>query len=440
MVTAGRGSIARLLQELSADAAAAQEWLRDFFGDPSLELLRASHDGPLNAPGGESGRVATAISYGDRSLGLIVHDAALAAESVGEVAAVVGLVYEKDRVNEELRRQRDLLSDIGDGTPALLCVIFGDGTIPPEGMNRAARELIGETHEGLSGRCFWDAVVVPEDRRDVAERIGRIVAGGAEPEHIARWGTPAGEALVAWTAAALPVVGPRPVFLVSGVDVTERERRAQELRESRSRLVAAGDDERRRLERNLHDGAQQRLVTVSLALRVAETAVAADPEKAAGMLRDASEQLTEAIAELRELARGLHPAILTDRGLGPALQALASRAPVPVTTANSVDGRLPAAVETAVYYVVSEALTNAAKHARATQISVALAVVDDRVEVTIVDDGVGGAALERGTGLRGLADRMEAIAGHLTVVSGERGTTISAQAPVAPDQAEDSRR
>ena len=430
MASARPGPIARLVQDAAREDA--EGWLRTALGDPTLELIRVNHDGELIAPViDDSARTVTPIGYGERTVGLLVHDAAAAAQpAFGEIVAAIGVVIEREWIAEALQRQRDLLSAIGDGTPALLCVLFEDGTIPEEGMNRAGRELIGETHESLHGRCFWETVVAPDDADEVRRRVMRIVAGEAVPEHIARWRTPAGEALVAWTGATLPVVGPRPVFLISGVDVTERERRAQELRESRARLVAAADDERRRLERNLHDGAQQRLVTVSLSLRLAGAAIATEPDRAAEMLNTASDQLTEAIAELRELARGLHPAILTDRGLGPALLALARRSAIPVTIANEVDRRLPESVEIAIYFVVSEALTNAAKHAQASEINVTLGVVDGVLAVTITDNGVGGADLANGTGLRGLSDRMEAIAGRLTVESGERGTTLVASAPV----------
>jgi len=205
-----------------------------------------------------------------------------------------------------------------------------------------------------------------------------------------------------------------------------------DLLDSRARIVSAGDAERRRLERNLHDGAQQRLVSLSLQLRLAQARLRSDPE-AAELLAGAADELHLALEELRELARGLHPAVLTDRGLLPALEALASRAPFPVAIAGVPDERLPDSVEAAVYYVVSEALTNAAKHASASRATVSLDSTDGAVAVEIADDGVGGATLGGGSGLRGLADRIEALGGRLTLTSPPGGgTRVRAELPLRP--------
>src|SRR5436190_22115955 len=166
-----------------------------------------------------------------------------------------------------------------------------------------------------------------------------------------------------------------------------------QLTASRARIVEASVAERRRLERNLHDGAQQRLVTLSIHLRIAQERLRDDPSAAAQLLAGVGEDLKLALQELRELARGLHPAVLTDRGLAPALQSLANRAPFPVEIAGVPSLRLTAAVEAAVYYVVAESLTNAAKHARASGASVEMSMTDETVVVEIRDDGSGGAAL-----------------------------------------------
>jgi PAS domain S-box-containing protein len=203
-----------------------------------------------------------------------------------------------------------------------------------------------------------------------------------------------------------------------------------ELNASRARIVQAGDEARRRLERNLHDGAQQRLVSLSIALRLADAHLGKSPETARGILRAASEDLAGALAELRELARGLHPAVLTDRGLGPALQVLADRSPVPVEVENRLEDRLPTAVEAAAYYVVSEALANVVKHAEASSAAVRLHRVDGTAHVEVIDDGVGGAVASAGSGLRGLADRVEALGGRLRVAAGEpTGTRVAAEIP-----------
>jgi signal transduction histidine kinase len=204
----------------------------------------------------------------------------------------------------------------------------------------------------------------------------------------------------------------------------------EQLAASRARLLSTADEERRRLERNLHDGAQQRLVSLSLALRHARTKLASNPATANELLTAASEELTVALEELRELARGIHPAILTERGLGPALQSLAERAAVPVEIALDDNGRLPSQVEAAAYYLVSESLTNVAKYAKASTVAVRVARESGSAFVEIADDGIGGADPERGSGLRGLIDRIEALDGTLVVRSrpGE-GTTIAARIP-----------
>jgi signal transduction histidine kinase len=209
----------------------------------------------------------------------------------------------------------------------------------------------------------------------------------------------------------------------------ELRARLEDLRASRSRLVETADSERRRLERNLHDGAQQRLVALSLTLGIARAQFASDPA-ASELLERTRSELAAALGELRELARGIHPAVLTDRGLGPALEALANRAPLPVDVAGLPDERLPAGVEAAAYYLVAEALTNVAKYAQASVATVRVVRENRHVLVEIVDDGVGGADSSRGSGLRGLADRVEALDGRLEVQSPPgAGTRIRAEIP-----------
>jgi PAS domain S-box-containing protein len=204
----------------------------------------------------------------------------------------------------------------------------------------------------------------------------------------------------------------------------------RELADSRARIVEAGDAERRRLERNLHDGAQQRLVAIALGLRMCESKLAAGDPEAGELLANAKAELADALEELRELARGIHPAILTDRGLGPALEMLASRASLPIEMSVTLDGRLPPRVEAAAYYIVAEALTNASKHARASRVQVNVGLRDDRAEVEVTDDGVGGADQRGGSGLRGLRDRVEALGGELVIESpAGAGTTLRARLP-----------
>ncbi len=212
----------------------------------------------------------------------------------------------------------------------------------------------------------------------------------------------------------------------------ELRARVEELRASRARIVQAADEERRRVERDLHDGAQQRLVSLALNLRLAGAKVDTDPAEAKELLEETARELGEATTELRELARGLHPAVLSDRGLRPALEALAGRAPVPVELDEPPAERLPPAIESTSYFVVAEALTNVARYANASRAHVSVSRRNGRIEVEVKDDGVGGADPEGGSGLRGLADRVAALDGRLEVISPPgAGTVIRAVIPCA---------
>ena len=203
----------------------------------------------------------------------------------------------------------------------------------------------------------------------------------------------------------------------------------EELAASRARIVEAGDAERRRLERNLHDGAQQRLVATSLTVRMAARRVNGDPALRA-MLDGAGDELILALEELRELARGLHPAVLVDHGLRAALEAAADRAPLPVAIDVDLDDRLPETAEAAAYFVVCEALTNVAKYANASQAHVRVSRAGGHASVEVIDDGVGGADQSGGSGLCGLRDRVEALGGSFAVTSeAGAGTTVRAELP-----------
>ena len=205
------------------------------------------------------------------------------------------------------------------------------------------------------------------------------------------------------------------------------------VQESRARIVAAGDAERRRIERDLHDGAQQRLVALALALRVVQRKLGsdADPE-VERVLAQAVDELEHAVTELRELARGVHPAILTEEGLAAALESLASRSPVPVTVDAEVEERLAPELEATAYFVACEALANAVKHANASTVAIDASRVDGRLVIAVTDDGVGGADVDAGTGLRGLCDRVQAHGGRLRIESAPgRGTRIVGELPCA---------
>jgi signal transduction histidine kinase len=205
-----------------------------------------------------------------------------------------------------------------------------------------------------------------------------------------------------------------------------------EVRASRTRIVTAGDEERRRLERDLHDGAQQRLLGLGLALQLLRTELGPGASGAATLLAEAEAELTASLMELRQLAQGIHPAVLTEQGLAPALRTLAARAPLPVEINHVPDARLPAPVEAAAYFVVSEALANVAKHAHAAAVAVEVVCEHDTLVVEVEDDGIGGAVPGAGSGLAGLADRVHALDGQLTIESEPgRGTHLRAEIPYA---------
>jgi signal transduction histidine kinase len=214
--------------------------------------------------------------------------------------------------------------------------------------------------------------------------------------------------------------------------IANAEAQAQ-LVESRARIVASADETRRRIERDLHDGAQQRLVSLALQLRAAQATVPPELGQLDAELDRVTAGLTSALDELREYARGIHPAFLSERGLGPALKTLARRCPVPVELDMRAEGRLPERVEVGAYYVVSEALTNAAKHAGASRVTVRVEAVTDVLHVTVRDDGRGGAGFSRGTGLVGLKDRVEALGGRISLDSPyEAGTILHTELPLSP--------
>ena len=205
---------------------------------------------------------------------------------------------------------------------------------------------------------------------------------------------------------------------------------------SRARIVAAADQTRRRIERDLHDGAQQRLVSLALQLRAAQQVASPGAAELVGRLEGAVREATAVLEELREIGRGLHPAILTETGLRPALRALARRSAIPVDLDIRVPGRLPEQIEVSGYYVVAEALTNTAKHARASAVSVEVKVADDALRVAVHDDGTGGANLAHGAGLAGLKDRVEALGGRFLLDSPQgAGTTVQVEFPLVTTNA-----
>jgi signal transduction histidine kinase len=254
-----------------------------------------------------------------------------------------------------------------------------------------------------------------------------VTAGNAGAGDAAQWA-----AFIATALLPFAFLGGLLRSHVAHLDA-ELRARVEELRASRARLVEAGDTERRRLERNLHDGAQARMVGLALLLGHARRRVDSDPVETAALLDRALIELKASLAELRELARGIHPAVLTERGLEPALHALASRTTVPVTLETDGEQRLPAPVEAAAYFVISEALANVSKYSQATEATVAVRRARGRLTVEVTDDGIGGADAAHGSGLRGLGDRVAALDGTLSLESPPgRGTRLHVEIPCDP--------
>jgi PAS domain S-box-containing protein len=310
---------------------------------------------------------------------------------------------------------------------ALDCIVTIDGEGRIVEFNPAAERTFGWAEDEVVGRPMVDVIVPPHLRGPHREGFARYLRGGeprildrrVEVHAIRRDGT---VFPVELAITRIELAG--PMLLTGHIrDITERKEAEVELRRSRARLVAAADEARRRLERDLHDGAQQRLVALGLDLQVVRSTFDRDPLAAAELLDAAVRDLGEAIDELRELARGIHPAILTERGLGPALAALAGRCPIPTRLEIVADERPPLAVEATAYFVVSEALANAARYSRASAVEVAVLRSDGTLVVAVTDDGVGGADTRSGSGLAGLTDRVSALEGRLVVSSPPGGGT-----------------
>jgi PAS domain S-box-containing protein len=303
--------------------------------------------------------------------------------------------------------------------------------------NPAAEQIFGWSPEEILGQ---PVPIVPPSKQAEFQDVLATVRSGRRYPNVETYRQRKDGSLVDVELAAAPVrdsSGRVVSHMVVFSDITNRKRQERELHASRARIVRAADTERRRLERNLHDGAQQRLVGLGLLLRLASAALDQDPPGARRALDQGLEELGLALGELRELARGLHPAILTSGGLGVALESLAGRAPIPVTVTGVPPDRLPDAVEAAAYYVVAEALTNVAKYAAASAARVHVEVRKASAVIEVADDGVGGADADAGTGLRGLADRVEALGGWLDVHSPPGGGTIlQAAIPCRPAREE----
>jgi PAS domain S-box-containing protein len=342
-------------------------------------------------------------------------------------------------------QEQERLQALIDASP--VAIVEFDLEMRIQLWNPAAERIFGWSREEMIGR--GGLPMAPPPKRAESEELFTLVLGGELVNDFETVRQRKDGTWVDVSIAAAPVrdgTGRVVANMVAYTDITERKaqeaevhrlnaelhRRLEELAASRARIVTAGDVERRRLERNLHDGAQQRLVALSLSLRLALAKLDADPTGGREMLEGANDELQRALEELRELARGLHPAVLTDRGLRPAVEALAARVPLEVEIVDITDRRLPEPVEAAAYYLIAEALTNVTKYARASTVRVRVGASDSSIVVEVTDDGVGGADPAHGSGLRGLADRVEALGGWLEVVSpAGAGTALRAEIPGA---------
>ena len=350
--------------------------------------------------------------------------------TMSAIGSLVGQFVARRRAEEQVRERESRLRAMLDA--ALDAVVTMDARGRVIGWNPAAEATFGYPASAAMGREMAE-LIVPGHLRDAHRRgLARFLETreGVMLDRrieVAGMRSDGSEFPVELTITRIPLPGP-PTFTGYLRDIGERVRTEQELRASRARLVEVADAERRRIQRNLHDGAQQRLTSVLLTLgRV--RASAGEPEP---LLDFAVEELAAGLDELRELASGLHPALLTERGLTTALEALAMRSPVPVELEVVPERRLPEQIEAAAYYVVAEALANVHKHAGAGRVLVRVAVEPAQVEVSVADDGAGGAD-EEGSGLRGLADRVESLGGMLRLESpAGRGTTLLARIPLGP--------
>ncbi len=323
-----------------------------------------------------------------------------------------------------------------DGTATLLGVHSESGLGPHVGEPLKLDAGIPAEVVFRTGRATqMDETEAPSVVADRARELGlRSYAGAPIVVEGQLWG-----AIVAGWAPEAPqsadIVGRMAEFTELVATAVANAESRGELAASRARVVAASDETRSRIERDLHDGTQQRLVSLALELRAAQSMVPSELDKLEGQLSGVADGLADTVENLQEITRGIHPAVLSEGGLGPALKTLARRSAVPVELDLRTDRRLPQQVERAAYYVVSEALTNAAKHAQASVVHVELEAQDGSVALSIRDDGVGGANLDQGSGLVGLTDRVEALGGKIEIASRPgTGTSLRVTIPTGDSQ------
>jgi PAS domain S-box-containing protein len=349
--------------------------------------------------------------------------------TMSTLGSQMGQFVARRRAEDEVRESESRLRAMLEA--ALDAVVTMDAAGRVTGWNHAAESIFGYPAGEATGRDMAELIVPPSLREAHRRGLARFLDTGERVIldrrlELTGMRSDGSEFPVEMTITRIALPGP-PMFTGYLRDITVRATALQELRASRARLVAVADAERRRIQRNLHDGAQQRLTSALLSLG----RIRASSDEHAALLELAIEELATGLQEIRELAGGLHPSMLTERGLATALQALAMRAPLPVELEALPDTRLPEQVEAAAYYVVAEALANVQKHASAGRVAVSATADADRLAVVVSDDGVGGADAQ-GAGLRGLADRVEALDGRLTVESPRgAGTRLAAEIPLA---------
>jgi signal transduction histidine kinase len=335
---------------------------------------------------------------------------------------------------ELLGAQRATLLRVVSPEWAEVVASWSDGTAPPVPVgHRGAldgRGILGRMLQTARPVRIEDFDVVGGAVAELMRELG-IRSGAGGP--IILGGRVWGAVTAVWPAGTPLPVGAEDRVAAFAELVSyaiENAETRDELAASRARLVAAADEARRRIERDLHDGAQQRLVATALELTLLDRQLERDPPGAQSTLARAREQLDDALRELRDLARGIHPAVLTERGLEAALGALIQRAALPVDLRATLPERLDTAIEAAAYFLVSEALTNVAKHAQADTVTVEVGCEDGTLVVTVADDGIGGVDFDAGSGMRGLLDRVNAAGGDLQVASEPgRGTRLCARLP-----------
>jgi PAS domain S-box-containing protein len=355
-------------------------------------------------------------------------------EAMASLGSQIGQVVERRRAEARAREEGERHEAIVNA--ALDCIITIDQRGCVLEFNPAAEKTFGYSAADAVGRDMSELIVPPALRERHRQGFARCVEKGGGTllgtrVEITGMRADGSEFPVELTITQIDVPGAAR-FTGFVRDITERRRAEEELRASRTRIVEATDEARRRIERDLHDGAQQRLVNVGLGLRLAHAQLGESPSETGVLLEDAMRELGRATSELRELARGIHPAVLTDGGLEPAIAGIVSGSQLDVRIEEVTSKRFAPSVEATAYFVVAEALTNVTRYAEATQASVSVCCQGDRVVVEVRDDGRGGADPDKGSGLRGLADRLASLDGELSVDSppGE-GTSVRASIPCA---------